>query len=172
MHAFNVIDFDEVWSKKFFNAVQRLTSMASAKMFWIAALRPDPLNYFYQHFKNFPVFGFDSNDRADEYITVVNRDPGGSPADAIIHNPSVLVIYPDNAKWAVYADRDLEIAVFATADRGTNSSLIDVYPSESLFSASEALTYLLAPAFSGEVPEHFAQALLRNYGELSQQSEP
>ena len=71
-----------------------------------AVLRPDPVHYFRRFFHKFPVVEVKNDDPPEEYLRILNEDPGNSPADAIGINWLEAVIAPASNKWFVHALRD------------------------------------------------------------------
>ena len=70
-----------------------------------AVLEPDPVNYFYKHFKRYPAFEIRRGDPAQLYLGFLNEDPGESAADAISTNSWAWVIVPPSMKWFVHVLR-------------------------------------------------------------------
>lgn len=161
--AFHVIAFDQFWSEEFFVDAQRLTKRAGDASFTLAVLRPDPDHYYHAHFGKFPVLLFSNSDPAQRYIDELHRDPGDSPADAIAYHAEVVLVYPASTRWAMYGDRDLEIAIVAVMDEEMEAAIRTTAQSLTLFTPTEALTELLGPVYGGAVPEAVKHSLVRNY---------
>ncbi|HEX8170567.1 MAG TPA: hypothetical protein VF824_08505 [Thermoanaerobaculia bacterium] len=161
--AFHVVDFDQFWSEEFFGDAQRLTRRAGDDSFTFAVLRPDPDSYYHAHFGKFPMLRFSDADPAHRYIEELHRDPGGSPADAIAFNSEVVLLYPPSRRWAMYGDRNLEIAVVAVMDEEIEAGIRQTTHSLRLFTPTEAATELLSAVYRGAVPEEVKRSLVRNY---------
>jgi hypothetical protein len=161
--AFHVIDFDHLWSKDFFRDAQRLTKRAGDASFTLAVLRPDPDRYFYAHFGKFPLLRFTDADPGQRFIDEVHADPGGSPADAVVHNSDAVLVYPPSERWAIYGDREMEIGIIAVMDDEIEAAIRADAPSLRLFTPAEAVAQLLPPVYRGGVPEDVKNALMRNY---------
>lgn len=159
-----IIDIVELWTVDFFNAakeVMRLESDQSRLL--VAGIRPDPIDYYYRHFRKFPLFQFGASDDAQAYLDALNADPGDSPADALVYNAAVLAVFPESCRWVVYGDRDFEVAIIATADRATGDVWSATSFRERFYSAGEAVEELLAMVYRGNVPRDAAEAFMRNY---------
>lgn len=163
--AFHIVDFDQVWSEEFFVDAQRLTRRAGDASLTLAVLRPDPDHYYHAHFGKFPVLRFSTSDSAQRYIDELHQDPGDSPADAIAYNSEVVLVYPASVRWAIYGDRDLEIAVIAVMDKEIEAAIGTTAQSLRLFTPAEAVIELLGPVYRGAVPEDVKRSLVRNYQE-------
>ena len=66
-------------------------------------LRPDPVHYYFRHFRRFPVLVFGAEDTPGTYWDGLNADPGGSPADSVGSNWYECVILPESRRWFVHA---------------------------------------------------------------------
>jgi hypothetical protein len=161
--AFHIIDFDQFWSEEFFVDAQRLTKRAGDASLTLAVLRPDPTAYYHARFGKFPVLRFSSADPAQRYLDELHQDPGDSPADAIAYNSKVILVFPASARWAIYGDRDLEIAVVAAMDEEIEATIRATARSLRLFTPAEAVTELLGPVYRGAGPEDVKRSLVRNY---------
>jgi hypothetical protein len=111
--AVRMIEWDLLWSRRFADFVIDLTKSSGSDAFRLLVLSPDPLEYFFHHFGSLPMLTLTSSDDSDAYIRAINRDPGNSPADAIVHNSNVIVGWPSSKRWCLYGDRDFEIALIA-----------------------------------------------------------
>jgi hypothetical protein len=62
-------------------------------------LSPDPVQYFHRLFRKYPLVEIRVGDSTDNYLSILNEDPGGSPADAVGTNWSACMILPPTRKW-------------------------------------------------------------------------
>lgn len=53
------------------------------------------------------------SDGEEEYIRALNEGMTGSPADALGINSDVVAICPEDRRWSIWAERDLDVAVVA-----------------------------------------------------------
>lgn len=162
--VFRIFDITEVWMAAFFDAAKHVMQVRGDQTrLLVAMIRPDPIGYYYAHFRKFPLFQFDRSDDAQTYLDALNADPGNSPADALVHNAAVLAIYPESCQWVVYGDRDFEVAIIATRDRETQEAWGSTLLAERLYPVRQAIENLLVPMYGGDVPREVAEAFLRNY---------
>src|SRR5947207_11383806 len=82
---------------------------------------------FQYHFGALPYWRFSVTDPDEAYVAAINKDPGDSPADAIIHSCDEVAIWPAGRGWCLYGSRRFEISVIAASAQGI-LSLIDVHP--------------------------------------------
>jgi hypothetical protein len=158
------IDFDELWSDEFFEVLKRLTAAVGGSRVGLAVLKPDPMDYYHAHFHKFPFLEFEvSSATGSAYLEALHEDPGDSPADAIVHNSDVLVIFPENMRWLLYGDRALEVGVIGAMDDDALQKVDSTYPQKRLFSASSVIDQILPTVFRGTVPAEVRAQLLRNY---------
>lgn len=99
---------------KFVRDLFRFTN-GTADSFAFVGLRPDPVGYFFHHFSKFPAIIFQPTDSETDYCTMLQADPGGSPADALAFNTWAYVVLPSSGDWIAYGDDSKEIAVFSGA---------------------------------------------------------
>lgn len=158
------IDLDELWSEEFFELLQQLTAAVESRRVSVAVLKPDPVDYYYAHFRKFPFIEFDvATSSSADYIKALHEDPGDSPADAIVHNSDVIVIFPENMRWLIYGDRNLEVGVIAGLDGDAVRKIDSIYPKARLHSATAVVDHILPTVFRGAVPADVRAQLLRNY---------
>lgn len=98
-------DFGFVFSKNVVDFFAEICAITGDNAFAFLVLDPDPVGYFYEHFRKFPCIEFSADDRKDLYFSELSRDPGGSPADAISYNSNVIAIFPRSKNWYMICDR-------------------------------------------------------------------
>jgi hypothetical protein len=103
-------DFEVLFSQEFFRAIKSQLSSAVG-YFLLVVTDPDPYSYFWENFNWLPVIRIDYQLEFKEYIRLLNADPGGSPADAIIHNSNQVVVADNTFKRVFMFMRDKEIGV-------------------------------------------------------------
>lgn len=103
----NAVRFDSVVISTlgFYRFIQELKTMSNENSIWLLVDEPDPETYFYRHFGRFPLADVGRIVSASEYISVLNRDPGDSPADAISINWFRMYIVPDSERWLIRCER-------------------------------------------------------------------
>ena len=101
-----VFDSSELCTVAFANLLQKLMRLGQDSTCYYLVLSPDPVAYFSENFKKYPLIEIQSMDSAEEYLGALNEDPGDSPADAIGINWSEYVVVAPSRKWFVRAIRD------------------------------------------------------------------
>jgi hypothetical protein len=114
--TFRVIEWDILWSRKFFEAARYMTEASGSERLKLLVLSPDPVQYFLHQFGKLPLVTLNVKDDAGAYLHCIGEDPGDSPADAIVHNSDVVVVWPSSRQWCLYGDRNFEIALIALHD--------------------------------------------------------
>jgi hypothetical protein len=116
-HELVYFDSAIVTTRHFYQFVKDLFRFANATAdsFAFVGLRPDPVEYFFNHFSKFPAIIFQPTDSEADYCTMLQADPGGSPADALAFNTWAYVVLPSSGDWIAYGDDSKEIAVFSGA---------------------------------------------------------
>lgn len=83
------------------------------KNFWVTALEPSPRLYYKKNFDIFGAFEFSTLDTDADYLSAFNHYPKESNADALAYRGDTLLVSSFSKKWAVYANREDEIAICA-----------------------------------------------------------
>lgn len=101
------LTFDDagVCTHKFADLLQRLMECSGDLAAHSVVLDPDPVHYFYRNFNKYPSLEIALGDASAAYLSALNEDPGGSPADAVGTNWWAFVVVPPSLKWFVHARR-------------------------------------------------------------------
>ncbi|MCG9966072.1 hypothetical protein [Shewanella cutis] len=113
---FSFITFDELLMPIFFEYLQQYSLKIGENGFWITSLAPDPKKYYGHYFNFFGTIEFLNTDTHKDYLAGLHHYPKDSKADAIAYNADLLMFLSKKCDWAVYGDRDAEIAICAFKD--------------------------------------------------------
>lgn len=161
---FAFIQWDDVDTSDFFEKMKSFLDGTGESRWFLAVLEPDPEDYFFRHFGKYSVVEISTGDTFESYRNLLQSDPGDSPADAIAYNSTVIALYSDSGKWAIYGDRDYEFGVAAFADRGLHELFTSSFEPGWLFMVGEVIKDILPPVFGSKgVPPELRDQLLRNY---------
>lgn len=129
-YYFLFIDFDYIFEDSFFLNLSSFLRMENLKEYIFYVENPNPETYFYKHFKKFNV----SIIPVDSEVRYLNnfflKDPGHSPADAIIYNSFDIFLFSNDSKWGIVASRDLETAVIGFKDIMTKELFLKEFHSD------------------------------------------
>lgn len=148
---FLFITFDELFMPLFFNHLQRYLRAIEENKFWLSSIDPDPKRYFGANFNFYGAIEFFDSDTEDEYLRALNDYPENSPADALAHNANSLVFFSPSCGWAIYGDRDTDIAVCAFTDQGKMELFKSIYGSDLLGGVKAAAEYAYGVAGKSEL---------------------
>jgi hypothetical protein len=101
-----LFDSEELCTRPFFELLKTLMTCSSDTICHYLVIDPDPRNYFKRHFNKYPLVEIDILDTIENYLMMLNEDPGFSPADAIGTNWSEYLIIPPSKLWFIRAVRD------------------------------------------------------------------
>lgn len=101
-----VFDASELCTKAFFGLLQNLMRWSGDSSCYYVVIDPDPINYYWLNFQKYPSVEVSVDDHNRDYLSVLDEDPGGSPADAIGINWDDYVIFPRSKKWFIRGRRD------------------------------------------------------------------
>jgi hypothetical protein len=138
---FLFITFDELFMTMFFNHIKEYLSKIGESDFWLVTIEPDPRRYFAHNFKFYGAFEFSRSDDEKDYVSALSGFPEESPADALMHNSNSLIILSSSNKWAIFGNRDADIAVCAFSDRGPFDEFRSLYGSDLLNGVKAAAEY-------------------------------
>lgn len=101
------MSFDDVGTrtKEFGDLLHRLMHLSADKTCHYVVLDPDPTHYFLHHFKKYPIVEIRAEETVEQYLAILNEDPGGSPADAVGTNCYEWVIISPSHRWFVHCQR-------------------------------------------------------------------
>ncbi|MGO8844795.1 MAG: hypothetical protein ACLQFI_05555 [Methylocella sp.] len=128
----------------------------------LAVLDPDPIAYFYKHFRKINAFYFKANITEAEYYDIRWRNPG-NPTDAIQFNTGIETYIPSSLSWAMWGERSPEIAVIGLDDPALAEALI---ADKGWWMDAETASNEFAsmPYRNQQMPEDIRRALIANYG--------
>ncbi|HWH60182.1 MAG TPA: hypothetical protein VN682_21320 [Terriglobales bacterium] len=90
---------------EFANLLQTLMERSGEAMTHYVVLDPDPVHYFHRHFKKYPALEIEQGDSSGAYLSLLNEDPGDSPADAVGTNWWACVVVPPSIHWFAHTLR-------------------------------------------------------------------
>ena len=152
---FLFITFDELFMPLFFENIKRYIVEVNEKNFWLTAINPDPKLYFGFNFDFFGAIEFSSSDTEDNFLSALNDYPEDSPADALAHNSNLLMVFSSSNRWAIYGDRDADIAICAFSDRELMELFKLTYGSDLLGGLKSAAEHAYGAAGNDELLAKF-----------------
>ena len=99
-------DSSRLCTRTFLDLLQTLMKWSEDGSSCYVVTSPDPLKYYWTEFKKYPSIEVNIDDLASVYLSTLDEDPGGSPADAIGINWSEYVIFPPSKTWFIRGRRD------------------------------------------------------------------
>ena len=158
-YKFYLIDFDYIYSSNFFNIAQKIMKNFNEEKFFLMVIDPDPEEYFYKNFGKFSLIEASDNDSSEDYLKILDADPGDSPADSILSNSFKMVIYGDSLQWALLADRENELSILGIS----KSLIIQNNFSEDIQNISSITELSNLENFGFEISDDFCKNFLENY---------
>jgi len=157
---FLFITFDELFMPLFFNHLKEYLLAIGDDHFWLTSIDPEPKSYFGVNFDFYGAIQFSSSDTDDEYITALNNYPADGPADALAHNSNTLVLFSPSYGWAIYGDRNSDIAICAFTDRKQMELFRSIYGSDLLDGVDAAAKYAYGATSKSELRAKFCSSYL------------
>lgn len=149
--------FDDLHMSLFFDHVSQFMKETGEKNFWVTTLDPDPRSYFAANFGFYGTFEFSVSDTGDDYISALFDIPESSPADALMHNGNLLLVFSTTGKWAVYGSRNADIAVCAFTEHSQMELFKSIYGSDLLDSVRSAAEYAYKFASDSTLIDDFCE---------------
>ena len=128
----------------------------------LSVLDPDPIGYFYRHYRKINAFYFKGYVTESEYYDLRWRNPGNE-ADAIMFNTEIETYVPDSAIWAMWGERSSEIAVIGLDDPEVVAHMV----MENGFwmdAETASIEFAGMPYAGHEMPDDIRRTLIANYG--------
>ena len=166
MLEFIFIDFDEIFSAKFFDHIKVFLKMIQNKNCYLSVLDPDPRDYFFHYFGKYSFIEFSVDETSMSYIQILQADPGDSPADAIAINSTIVAIYSDSADWVIYGDRNMELGIFGCSNSSLMNDFVSSYMPGRVFDVKNAIEKLVQVSYHSldtGVPLNIREKLSNNY---------
>ena len=160
---FLFVDFDDVYSAYFFGALIRFLGFISEEGFKLLVTTPSPDDYFYENFNKYPLLEFAISDSSQNYVNALAQDPGSSPADAILFNSDVVVLYSESSDYCIYANRDLGFAIVGCISREIALKFLNSYSIKRVWSESYIYEKLTPQFTSEESLSSFKKKFTENY---------
>lgn len=111
--AFRFADDGFLFDGKFASRMSSFLTGIQQADWTLMVLEPDGEDYFHRHFGVYPVVCGHVGTTDEEFREVLNRDPGNSPADALIGSPNLITFFGPCQDWIGLLDRECEVAVMA-----------------------------------------------------------
>ncbi|MBK7706134.1 MAG: hypothetical protein IPJ30_10215 [Acidobacteria bacterium] len=158
--------FDEIFTGDFFERMKSFLKASNEEKLTLAVLKPDPENYFFRNFGKYPVVECSVKDTSDAYLAGIEETPNDSPADALVYNSDIVILYSENLKWAIYADRNFELGIIGFKEDSLKNVFISIFGSDFVLNVKEAITEVLSLVYSHQddgVPQEIANQLANSY---------
>lgn len=133
----------------------------------LCVIDPDPIDHFEKKLKTIPAFYFTANVGEKKFNELCRRglDRVGHFADSIANVSDVESYIPGSASWAMWGERQPEIAVLGLDDPELVAHLID---ENGYWMDAESATddggFAVMPYSNRKIPEDVRAALIANYG--------
>lgn len=155
--CFTFLTFYEILTFLFFDDLNSFLKKLDESNFFVCVMDPNPRSYFAKHFNFFGSIKFSDKDNKNDYISALNNYPMDSPADALMYNSNELVISSVNSKyeWAIFAQRDVDLAICAFSDSKEMSLFQSSYTSGLLGNVEEAAIYAYGESGDSDLIRYF-----------------
>jgi hypothetical protein len=139
-----ISEYTDYECAEFFPFLQTLLSVTGETACYFLALEPDPISYFFAHFKKYPAFEITTETKKDEYFALLHLEFDKNFADALVHTSDIHVIFPLSLSWYIYGDRDRDLLVLRMLSSKYKYELPEIkrtYPFEG-FTWEEAMDHI------------------------------
>ena len=163
---FLIIEFDVIFMREFFRSIKAFLKLVGEKEFSLLSIDPHPEKYFHKNFHKYPLITFSIENTEEEFLSMLDEDPGDSPADSILVRADRLVVYSESGNLFIYGERELELGIVVCADEKVEEAFASSYGEEWIFSVDGAVENILSLVFRGreKVPQSLIDKLNLNYG--------
>jgi hypothetical protein len=102
-------DFGRIQSRRFLATLHCMADRSNAQNLLVAAIDPDPIDYFWHHFGAIPAFDVRRDTTDEEFISNLHWAPEGW-GDSIACIADEIVIFDEKISWVILGERRFEIA--------------------------------------------------------------
>lgn len=120
-------EFDRLYGKAFYYGLQDFLDKINTQSFIFYTIVPASDNYFFTNFSKYSVARIPTNASYNDYIEFLHRDPGNSPADALLHNAETIALCSSESIWGIIGSKDLEIGIVGYKDEKTKIDFINCF---------------------------------------------
>jgi len=139
---YTAFEFDKIYSKKFYSGLKNFLDKLSSKGFIFYTLVPTSNDYFFKHFSKYSIARVAINAPYNDYMEFLHRDPGNSPADALLHNAETIAIFSNELIWGIIGSKDLEVGIVSFKDEKTKNDFISCFDEETFIDVNTRLNDL------------------------------
>ncbi|MFC4110780.1 hypothetical protein [Micromonospora zhanjiangensis] len=156
-------EYEALFAADFWPALTELAAVHGDSVVDLLVIEPNAASYYIPEYRMYPAFSLPVESNEDRYWDALNEEPEGDITGAVIHSANMIALSGLSARWGIWADRHLGIAVVQGApiedDSGSwrerNGPFLGV---------EDALVHYVAPNFGGQVPEALAGELTAKFG--------
>ncbi|NMO94916.1 hypothetical protein [Paenibacillus lemnae] len=158
LNKFVFEEFDWSMSAEFWETIQSLALQSADSYVLMAVIEPNPIDYFYKEFGYYSWFKIPTTSSTDDYWSILELEPEGSPADAVVFNSDVVVWVSPSKSWAIWGERSHGVCVLATRNE------LDQLQLSTWRTVDKAINELIPLQYTNKkVPEDFSDLLTINY---------
>jgi hypothetical protein len=106
----SICEYDSVLGSWFFPVIHELARVHGDDSITFVVLEPDP-SYYMRAYSHFPGFRLAPHVSPDDYWEALSYEPNGDPTGAIAYTANVIALVGSSRRWAVWGQRDWEIAL-------------------------------------------------------------
>ena len=126
-------EFDFMFHEDFFKGIKIFLNQTKEKELIFYTIEPSPEKYFFKYFNKYNVLEINLNNSEMELNSIMMKDPGNSPADAIALNSNEIAWFSESKNWAIIGSRDLEIAIVGFTNNKIKEQFLSSFESENYF---------------------------------------
>ena len=168
---FAFLEFEEVlYRPPFLDNLQKFLHLIDEEEFWFVVVSPDPEEFFFQHFRKYPVFRFRANGNKDEYFNIIEMSLSDDSKDSIELHSTVILLASTSNRWVIYADRDFEITIVGFATNQLKALFTEIYGKQKIFSIPEVVDEIFSSVYCHASPatlRHISTKFESNYSSVS-----
>jgi hypothetical protein len=81
---------------------------------YIYTILPNSEDYYHRFFKRYSVIKFNEESKTSDILRLLHEAPKTSKADAMIDISDIVAIFPEDASWAMFFDREKEEGIIGS----------------------------------------------------------
>src|SRR5262249_1530412 len=160
--SFAFLHFEDVlYESLFIESLQTFLLQIGEKELSFVVIQPDPENFFNHHFEGFPALRLKAGEGKDEYFGIFDEKFSKDSLDSIELVASIGLLFSQSSYWAIYADRDFEVAIAAFRTKEMADIFANMYRPQKLLSVNQAIDEIVKNVYCHNEQENLSSIYAR-----------
>lgn len=163
---FMLMDSDEVFWGGGLDQFRQFLNSINESSYYLMVIDSHPLHYYKVIFGIYPIVEISPDVNISMYRQRLNKPLTYNGSESLEDEATIVIFYSFKSDWAIYCDREFELAIVSFKEKEQAICFQHSYNSERLFTPQKAISELLTPAYVNVptgVPIDVRKKLIKNY---------